>query len=142
VVGACAAHAGHGGSGHAGRRLGCLGCHSRAGCRVTPWDRHVKVYLDDARVTPSGWTRAYWPEDAIALLESGSVTELSLDHDLGDDAHGTGYDVVLWLEEAVATRGFVPPASIVVHSSNSSARVKMALGIASIRRLAAASRSR
>jgi len=27
--------------------------------------------------------------------------EISLDHDLGDDDSGTGYDVVLWIEEAV-----------------------------------------
>ncbi|MDE1348062.1 cyclic-phosphate processing receiver domain-containing protein [Vibrio aestuarianus] len=53
--------------------------------------------------------RVYWPEEAIALLKQGTVTEISLDHDLGDDEHGTGYDVVLWIEEAVATRGFQPP---------------------------------
>ena len=46
--------------------------------------------------------RVYWPDEAIALLESGAVEELSLDHDLGDDERGTGYDVVLWIEEAVA----------------------------------------
>lgn len=38
----------------------------------------------------------------------GGVTELSLDHDLGDGACGTGYDVIVWIEEAVALRGFVP----------------------------------
>jgi hypothetical protein len=31
------------------------------------------------------------------------VQELSLDHDLGDDARGTGYDVILWIEEAVVS---------------------------------------
>ncbi|EOZ5442478.1 cyclic-phosphate processing receiver domain-containing protein [Vibrio vulnificus] len=36
---------------------------------------------------------------------------MSLDHDLGDDEHSTGYDVVLWIEEAVATQGFQPPKS-------------------------------
>lgn len=69
----------------------------------------MKVYLDDERETPEGWVRVYWPEEAIELLKSGKVNELSLDHDLGDDEHGTGYDVVLWIEEAVYTRGFVPP---------------------------------
>lgn len=61
----------------------------------------MKVYLDDERQAPEGWYRVYWPEEAIALLNKGDVTEISLDHDLGDDAHGTGYDVVLWIEEAV-----------------------------------------
>ena len=91
----------------------------------------MKVYLDDERTTPEGWIRVYWPEEAIELLQSGNVTEISLDHDLGDDERGTGYDVVLWIEEAVITRGFVPP-KIKVHSANSSARIKMELGIESI----------
>ena len=65
----------------------------------------MKVYLDDERTTPDGWVRTYWPEEAIALLKTGAVTEISLDHDLGDDAHGTGYSVLLWLEEQVAVHG-------------------------------------
>lgn len=76
-----------------------------------------------------------WPDEAIALLESGAVEELSLDHDLGDDERGTGYDVVLWIEEAVVLRGFKPPR-ISVHSANSSARDKMIAGIQSIERMA------
>ncbi|WP_408888954.1 cyclic-phosphate processing receiver domain-containing protein [Myxococcus faecalis] len=95
----------------------------------------MRVYLDDERPTPEGWLAVRWPEEAIALLEGGQVVELSLDHDLGDDEHGTGYDVLLWLEEAVATRGFVPPR-VRVHSANSSARQKMELAIVRIERFA------
>lgn len=95
----------------------------------------MKVYLDDERAAPSGWVQVRWPADAIELLKTGQVTDLSLDHDLGDDTRGTGYDVILWVEEAVATQAFVPP-HIVVHSANTSARTKMELGIESIRRLA------
>ena len=62
----------------------------------------MRVFLDDERTTPEGWIRVYWPSEAIALLQTGEVEELSLDHDLGDDERGTGYDVVLWIEEAVA----------------------------------------
>ena len=91
----------------------------------------MNVYLDDERTTPDGWVRVYWPEEAIELLKTGEVVEISLDHDLGDDEHGTGYDVVLWIEEAVITQGFVPP-KMSVHSANSSARDKMELGIKSI----------
>ncbi len=91
----------------------------------------MKVYLDDERQTPDGWVRVYWPEEAIDLLKTGKVKEISLDHDLGDDEHGTGYDVVLWIEEAVITQGFTPP-SMGVHSANPSARDKMELGIKSI----------
>lgn len=94
----------------------------------------MRVYLDDERTTPEGWMRVFWPEEAITLLESGSVVEISLDHDLGDDERGTGYDVVLWIEEAVALRGFKPPR-ISVHSANSSARDKMVAGIRAIERM-------
>ncbi len=91
----------------------------------------MRVYLDDERATPEGWKRVYWPDEAIDLLRKGVVTELSLDHDLGDDAVGTGYDVVLWVEEAVLVNGFNPP-KMKVHSANSSARLKMEAGIKSI----------
>jgi len=95
----------------------------------------MKIYLDDERATPQGWRRCYWPEEVIALLKTEQVTEISLDHDLGDDNHGTGYDVVLWIEEAVALRGFRPPR-LQVHSANASAREKMLAGIQTITRLA------
>ena len=94
----------------------------------------MKVYLDDERETPQGWVRVYWPEEAIELLKTRNVTEISLDHDLGDDDKGTGYDVVLWIEEAVAMNGFKPP-KMNVHSANSSARDKMNLGIENIVKL-------
>lgn len=68
----------------------------------------MKVYLDDERPTPEGWIGVRWPRDAIQLLETGNVTEISLDHDLGNDEIGTGYTVLLWIEEAVALRGFRP----------------------------------
>jgi len=95
----------------------------------------VKVYLDDERETPPGWRRVYWPDEAIALLKTGEVSEISLDHDLGDDERGTGYDVVTWIEEAVVLHGFKPPI-MHVHSANSSARIKMQAGIDAIERRA------
>ncbi|MFN3240110.1 MAG: cyclic-phosphate processing receiver domain-containing protein [Planctomycetota bacterium] len=94
----------------------------------------MRVFLDDERVPPDGWTLVRWPDEAIRLLEHGDVEEISLDHDLGDDERGTGYDVVLWIEQAVAMRGFAPPI-VRVHSANSSARLKMEAGIEAIARL-------
>lgn len=96
----------------------------------------MKIYLDDTREAPPGWTRCCWPDEVIALLEGGGVSELSLDHDLGDDERGTGYDVLRWLEEAVALRGFPPPGRIVIHSANASAWKKMSQAIESIERRA------
>lgn len=91
----------------------------------------MKVFLDDERATPEGWVRVYWPDEAIALLQTGQVNEISLDHDLGDDDRGTGYDVLLWIEEAMRLRGFVPPR-MHVHSANPAARVRMLAAVASI----------
>jgi hypothetical protein len=97
--------------------------------------------LDDTRQPypePESWIWVRTPAEAIGLLETGEVGELSLDHDLGlmdGERELTGYDVVVWVEEAVVTRGFVPPAVMRVHSSNSSAAEKMEAGIEAIRRL-------
>jgi inhibitor of KinA sporulation pathway (predicted exonuclease) len=33
----------------------------------------MRVFLDDRRPAPEGWTLVRWPEEAIALLEAGVV---------------------------------------------------------------------
>ena len=104
----------------------------------------IKVFLDDCRPTPAGWTHARWPEDVISLLQTGNVTEISLDHDLADpfvEGQGycssvrerTGYDVLLWIEEQVVLHDFVPPV-IHIHTDNSAARARMEAARASIER--------
>lgn len=95
----------------------------------------MKVFLDDERATPDGWVRTFWPDQTIELLKTGNVTELSLDHDLGDDDRGTGYSVLLWIEEQVALNGMQPPI-IRIHSANSSARLKMEAAVMAIHKLA------
>jgi hypothetical protein len=95
----------------------------------------VRVWLDDVRPAPEGWTRATTAHEAIALLEAGGIVEISLDHDLGDEATcGTGYDVACWVEERVATEGFEPPA-IRIHSANVVGRERMQRAIEVIERL-------
>lgn len=94
----------------------------------------MKIFLDDVRTAPDGWTHVHWPDEVIALLQTEEVEEISLDHDLGDDARGTGYDVLLWIEEAVSTRGFCPP-KIRVHSANVPARARMESAIEKIEAL-------
>lgn len=87
----------------------------------------MKVYLDDARPTPPGWVRTYTAPQTIALIETGEVEELSLDHDLGGDNDpeiGTGYDVCCYLEER-AYRGLPVPPVIHVHSANLAGRLRM-----------------
>lgn len=94
----------------------------------------MKLFLDDTRRPPTDWILVRWPEEAIEYLKSGKVEIISLDHDLGDDDHGTGYDVILWIEESVVKNNFKPPR-IVIHSANVSARIKMEAGIKNIYKL-------
>ena len=94
----------------------------------------MKIYLDDEREAPEGWTRTYRVEPTLCLLveHEGEITHLSLDHDLGTER--TGYDVLLWIERMVVEEGYQPPEHITVHSANSGARPKMELAIESISR--------
>ena len=92
----------------------------------------MKIFLDDVRETPEGYVRCYWPQEVIELLKTNQVTELSLDHDLGDDSIGTGYDVLTWLEEQVLCHSFTPPPVIKVHSANPVAKQRMLAAIQSI----------
>jgi hypothetical protein len=91
----------------------------------------MKVYLDDERIAPEGWVQVRWPGEAIKLLESGEVTHLSLDHDLGDDRRGTGYDVLLWIEREVVLRQYVLP-EIIIHTANLAASRRMLAAIEAI----------
>ena len=60
----------------------------------------MKVWLDDLRPMPAGFdVHARTAGEAIALLQQGGVTLLSLDHDLGGPENGTGYEVAKWIEE-------------------------------------------
>ncbi len=95
----------------------------------------MKVYLDDMRTAPEGWVPCLWPSEVIDLLKTGLVTHVSLDHDLGDDDRGTGYDVLTWIErEVIVNDDFVPP-DISIHTANPAARQRMELAVVSIRRL-------
>jgi NAD+-processing family protein with receiver domain len=97
----------------------------------------MRVWLDDRREPPAGWVWVRTPHEAIDLLSSGEVEELSLDHDLGlvDDSgrERTGYDVVLWIEEQVATEALIPPR-LAVHSANPPAHERMLRAIEAINR--------
>jgi hypothetical protein len=63
----------------------------------------MKLYVDDLRDCPSGYTPAKTMEQAIAFLQNNTVDILSLDHDLGEDENGnlrpTGYDLVKFMCE-------------------------------------------
>lgn len=118
----------------------------------------VRLFLDDERdprewLPHMGWWRGRdlaeleewaWAKtalEAIEMLRAGNVVEVSLDHDLGEDADaGTGYDVLVWIEEQVALDGYEPPL-IHIHTSNPSARDRMESAARAIEKLAARSTS-
>jgi hypothetical protein len=99
--------------------------------------------LDDVCEAPDGWIHVRTPEEAIELLRSGQVGEISLDHDLGlatSEAERTGYDVLAWLEEAVATGVWQHDVPVIrIHSANPVGWRRMEQAIASIKRLSGTS---
>ena len=94
----------------------------------------MKVYLDDIRPAPEGWTLVTTPEQAIELMSRGRVEEISLDHDLGLDDVRSGYLVLLWIEEQVHYNAFVPP-KISLHTANPVGRARMEWVLRSIERM-------
>ena len=90
----------------------------------------MKLYLDDIRPCPEGWTYVNTVEQAIACvqdcLKRGETWEMvSLDHDLEDVHYAstgqsgsrherTGMDFVDWMIE----HGCWPTQFIIVHSQN------------------------
>lgn len=102
----------------------------------------MKVFLDDKRDAHEGWVRVHSAKEAIDLLDTGNVEEISLDHDLSLKKRDSGYEVILHIErKVVADRNFRPPI-IHIHTANPSARQKMELGVKSIKRLAARNKER
>lgn len=96
----------------------------------------IKLYLDDTRPCPPGWTLVKWPDEAMPFLLAEQVSDLSLDHDLGNDNRGTGYTLIAWLEEQVAVNKLRPPAHISIHSGNPVGRTRMQAAIDGIKRTA------
>ena|ERR1035438_2458744 len=91
----------------------------------------MKVWLDDIRNAPKGWVHFCWPEDIYPLLKNNLISEISLDHDLGNDSRGTGYDILNYIEKILIENHIQPP-KIYVHTQNPVARQRMLLTIRSI----------
>lgn len=81
-----------------------------------------KVFLDDERQTPKGWIRTYSVDETIQHLQTGRVTHLSLDNDLGQDEYGNemkqGFLVVNFLEDQAYNDPSFPIPEITIHSAN------------------------
>jgi hypothetical protein len=83
----------------------------------------VKLWLDDVRPAPEGWRHVKNAMDAIAFLQTGLVTEASLDYDVqwsppysveDWENNQTGFAVVRWM----AMHDMWPAGGVAVHSAN------------------------
>lgn len=71
--------------------------------------------------------------EAIEMLETGTAESISLDHDLGPEWCGTGYDVALHIERA-AHRGTLGPIRLKIHTANPVGRERMVQALRSAKR--------
>lgn len=75
----------------------------------------IFLWVDDTRPLPSHYTDwAKTAQEAIAILKTGKVVQISLDHDLGS-GQMTGYDVAKFIEEE-AIKGTLKPIRFRVHT--------------------------
>ncbi len=79
---------------------------------------NMKLWLDDVRTMPDEYTHhAKTASEAITIIQNMRVEEISLDHDLGNDEDGTGYDVATYIEKC-AFHGNISPIYMHIHSDN------------------------
>ena len=87
-----------------------------------------KIYLDDLRDTPEGYTRTYTVEETIKLIEenNGQIEVVSLDNDLGLGLR-EGYEVMNWIEEKAFLNELLPIPHLIIHSGNNVAQDTMSM---------------
>lgn len=116
----------------------------------------MRLWLDDLRLAPPGWTHVHTAMEAIKLLAAGGVKEVSLDHDLGMkppcshckahaeaefntcdcDCHTmepSGYIVAQWIELA-AVDGHLTRLEARCHSDNPAGRKRIEAALKSAKR--------
>lgn len=86
----------------------------------------MKIYLDDERQTPPGYTRTYSVSETIELIKQndGNIEVISLDNDLGSGCE-EGYKVLDWIEEQAFNNKIQPILHILIHTANPSAEDRM-----------------
>lgn len=96
----------------------------------------MKVWLDDERPAPTGWTLVKTAQEAIDLISKGEVDEISLDNDLGL-RQPEGYLVLDYIEYQLANLLVPPPRHIHIHTGNPVAAKRMRQTLESIERFCA-----
>lgn len=86
----------------------------------------MKLWVDDERPMPEGFDyHAKTAAEAIAMIQQGTVTAISLDHDLGGLAdYETGYFIAQFIEMA-AHNGWIRPIEWAIHTANPVGRRNM-----------------
>lgn len=91
----------------------------------------MKLWIDDERPAPEGWTHARSAQEAMILLTDMKnwPTHISFDHDLGPGL--SGYDVACTVESMLYEEDLVIPV-LTVHSANPVGRARIQQVIRSI----------
>lgn len=71
----------------------------------------MRLWIDDLRPAPEGWYWAKTSAEALLVIRTGRVKEVSFDHDLGGD--DTTRPVILWMSEFGRW-----PERVYIHSAN------------------------
>lgn len=96
--------------------------------------RNLKIYLDDLRIPPKGWKRAYTSAQVIWHLKRQNVAVISLDFDLGLGVP-SGIAVLNWLEQRVHDDPSFRVPEILIHSQNPAGVAMMLAAARNIYRL-------
>ena len=85
-----------------------------------------KIFLDDERATPEGYTRTFSVEQTIDLIKehNGSIEVVSLDNDLGPGFR-KGREVMKWIEEQAFHDTLLPIPHLLIHTGNTVAEDEM-----------------
>ena len=79
---------------------------------------NMKLWVDDIRKMPKHYHyHAKTSKEAIVILQKMRISEISLDHDLGEEENGTGYDVAKWIEKAAYHKA-IQPIIMHIHTAN------------------------
>ena len=85
----------------------------------------MRLWVDDVRPMPKGFNNhAKTYDEALSLLFTGKVKEVSLDHDLGEKDGKDGYGIAkfIWM---MARNGGIPRLRWSIHSANPVGRRNM-----------------
>jgi hypothetical protein len=95
----------------------------------------MKIWLDDIRTPPDkSWTWIKTSQECLEVIgrEQGEITEISFDHDLGEESLDTGYAVAKQIERWVHNATLSGPLKLGVHSANPVGRKNIEAAITSI----------